>query len=181
MLGLITGVAASVGALTGGLSAWYEADQRRKEQEAHNKRVSDQLTNIKTQRDSVSRREHQTAGDFLNQYAMIRDPQRSAGIQQLYAQNRQASDRERMQLDAFGNELEATKTGVMSKSDVNFAGVLGTVSGGASGFAFGAGLEAEAAGQKSKNSKTSDGGVLDIMKNTPNYESAGYNNNDLFT
>ncbi len=137
MLGLI---GAGVGALAGGFSAWSQQREARDQAKAYNRNINRQLKEIKGQRESSVQRQSMTSGDFLNQYAMIRDPQRSQGIQQMYAQNVNTGVQERAGLDNQTSRLTEAKVNVPTAP--SFGTLMeGALGGGMSGWAMGAGLE----------------------------------------
>jgi len=137
MLGLI---GAGVGALVGGFSAWSQQREARSQAKAFNRNIQNQLKEIKGQREQSVQRQSMTSGDFLNQYAMIRDPQRSQGIQQMYSQNVNTGVQERAGLDNQTSRLTEAKVNVPTAP--GFGTILeGGLGGGMSGWAMGAGLE----------------------------------------
>jgi len=149
MLGLLTGVATGLGAITGGMSSWYEQSEARKQAKQYNEQVNTQLRDIKDQREQSTQRQSMTSGDFLNQYAMIRDPQKSQGIQQMYQQNVQVGQQERNRFDERSSQLELSKQTVPSKPNWE-TGLAGAFGGASTGFSFGAGLESQQDALKKK-------------------------------
>jgi len=137
------GIAAGVGALAGGLSSWWQANEAKKQAQAHNRNVNKQLKDIRGQREQSIQRQSMTSGDFLNQYAMIRDPQRSQGIQQMYQQNAQLGQQERNRLDELSTTIGMSKQ--YTGQNALGAGLMGAAGGAMSGGMWGASYDKSSA------------------------------------
>jgi len=137
-IGILTGIAAGLGALGGGMAAWWEQKRANEEIEARNKQIKKNLESIRARRESSIARQTNTSQDFLNRYSMLRDPQKSEGIRQLYSQNRNIEIQGRDRMDQQANAL---RLGIGKTGGTAGAALTGALGGAIQGASFGAGLE----------------------------------------